>query len=194
MTLTFNFKIVTHIKPIHKLISPAGNTKVDASCPLTYDVEPEGLWNLRFGWHLTLVRAGVPGLWRGNPQRPLVAALGVQRLEALVVGVGEYSYGQDVQVTLSDPWNLRTGRKNKAVDRKTWILVAQVVTYRTVAKVPHPAVQQGRLANGGSHIPLGAIVEVRLGVRLLPVRLHLAANQICHCKSEQSRKVQLLWV
>lgn len=73
---------------------------------LTHDAEPKGLGNFGLRRHLALVRARVPGLGRSNPQRPLVAALGVQRLKPLVVRVRQDADGQDVQVALTDPGHL----------------------------------------------------------------------------------------
>ena len=55
-------------------------------------------------------------------------------------------------------------------------------TYRSVAQIPDSAVQQCGLAHGGGDLPLCAIVEVRLRKGLLPVGLHLAADDVEHWK------------
>ena len=73
-----------------------GGTDAAPDNVLTHYVEAEGLGNFGLRRYLTLVGAGVPGLGRRDAQRPLVAALGVQRLEALVVGVGENAHGEDM--------------------------------------------------------------------------------------------------
>lgn len=73
---------------------------------LTHDRQLEAQTDLWLGRHLALVRGRVARLPAGDAQRPLVRALGVHRLEALIVRVGHDADGDDVQVVLADPRDL----------------------------------------------------------------------------------------
>lgn len=75
--------------------------------PLTDDRQMERLADLRLGGHLALVHGRVARLPGADAQRPLVRALRVHRLEALVVGVRHDADGDDVQVMLAYPRDLR---------------------------------------------------------------------------------------
>lgn len=52
----------------------------------------------------------------------------------------------------------------------TGFLIRKLGTYRTIAKIAHPAVQVSGLPDGGCGLPLCRVVEVGLTKGLLPVR------------------------
>lgn len=71
--------------------------------PLTDNGQAESQTNLRFRRDLALVDPAVLLLHVTNLQLPIMRALNVLRLEALVVGVGHYADCEDVQVSFPDP-------------------------------------------------------------------------------------------
>lgn len=68
--------------------------------------DEEGAHRLR--GDLTLVDAGVSLLRPLDVQRPVLGLRGVRRLEPLVWSVRVPAHSQDVQVTVTYPWNLPT--------------------------------------------------------------------------------------
>ena len=105
---------------------------------LTDDIQTEALADLRLCAHLALVRARVSHLRRAHFERPLVRPIGVQGLEALVVGVREDADCQDVKIPLADPG------------------------HSSVAQVSDSAVQIRALPHCCRHISPCRVVEVRL--------------------------------
>lgn len=71
--------------------------------PLTDNGQAESQTNLRFRRDLALVDPAVLLLHVTNLQLPIMRALNVLRLEALVVGVRHYADCEDVQVSFPDP-------------------------------------------------------------------------------------------
>lgn len=112
--------------------------EVETIQQLTDDIQTEGLADLRLCAHLALVCARVSHLWRAHFERPLVRSIGVQRLEALVVGVREDADCQDVKIPLADPG------------------------YGSVAQVSNSAVQIRALSYCCRHISPRRVVEVGL--------------------------------
>ena len=79
---------------------------------LTDDIEPDCIAE---GWgcgYLAFVLPGVAVLDVMDLQKPVVGSLLVNGLEAVVTGVGEPAYCQQVQVTGPNPRNLKENLKN----------------------------------------------------------------------------------
>lgn len=112
--------------------------------PLTHYGQLEAQADLWLGRHLALVRGRVARLPGGDAQRPLVRALGVHRLEALIVRVGHDADGDDVQVMLADPRDLRPVCESKS---KRPQIPNQSITETNSLAHRHPNTQQRARCN-----------------------------------------------
>ena len=99
--------------------------------------------------------------WTGSryrPEIPFVGAAGVCWHELETVGVGRLPHGENVQVRLSDPGHLQ-------VPVSAEVCVCDE-TDRSVAEVPHSALQYDGPAQGGVDQRPAGVDEVRRGLRV----------------------------
>lgn len=75
---------------------------------LTHNIERDEVASVGLRADLTLVVAGVPLLGPLDLQRPLLVFTVMDRLESLIAGVRVAAHGQDVNVSVPDPRNLKS--------------------------------------------------------------------------------------
>lgn len=123
---------------------------------LTDNVQSVSLADFRLGAHLALVDARVAGLRRRHPQRPLVGALGVDGLVALVVGVCQYANCHNMQVTFADPRNLARGWGEQRRKEEVQSIASLALLLRNLRKRLWAA-QKGQNVQRGENVRVNAL-------------------------------------